>query len=554
MSALKPLKPHKKGYELLQDPLTNRSSGFTEAERKKYHLRGLLPAAVESPKLQLERELRNLRSKETDLEKYIFLMELLNRNEALFYNLIANNVKECMPLVYTPTVGAACENYSHIFTKPRGLYISILDKGHIREIVHNWPRDDVKAIVFTDGERILGLGDQGINGMGIPVGKLQLYVACAKIPYWQTLPVQIDNGTNRKEYIEDPLYMGLKRERTRGKEFEDLIEEFMHEAQKRWGKTVLLQFEDFGNSTAFGLLENTRHRYTVFNDDIQGTACVALGGVVASLKVDGAPSLLKDHRILFLGAGEAGTGIGSLIAFAISKEDGVSDTEARKNIWFVDSKGLITAERAKAEKLAHHKIPWAHDAKFDGPTKEFIDCVKAVKPTMIVGVSAQPGKFTEEVIREMAALNEVPIIFALSNPTKKCECTAQQAYDWTDQRAIFASGSPFGVVESGGQRFEPGQGNNAYIFPGLALGVISAKAKEIPEDLFYLTACGLAEQVTEEDYARGSMYPKLELIQDISFKLAEKVAAACFEKGIATAKKTNDLAKLIKQHQFDTSM
>ena len=553
--AAKPLAVHKNGVELLRDPLINRGSGFTAAERKKHHLRGLLPAAVETPELQLERELRNLRSKDTDLDKYIFLMELLNRNEALFYNLIVNNIKECMPLVYTPTVGAACENYSHIFTQPRGLYISIKDKGHVMEILKNWRTTDVKAIVFTDGERILGLGDQGVNGMGIPVGKLQLYCACARIPYWQCLPVQIDNGTNRKEYLEDPLYMGLKQERTRGKEFDDLIEEFMSSCQKHFGKTCLLQFEDFGNSTAFHLLENSRERYTTFNDDIQGTACVALAGVIAALKVDGCPSLLKDHRILFFGAGEAGTGIGSLIAYAIAKEDGVSIEEARKNIWFCDSKGLITAQRAKSEKLPHHKAPWAHDASsFEGDLTKFIGAVKAVGPTMIVGVSAQPGKFDQEVVEYMAKINERPVIFALSNPTKKCECTAEQAYTWTNGKCIFASGSPFGTVQAAGQTFEPGQGNNAYIFPGLALGVIAAQAVKIPEDLFYITAVGLADLVTEDDYARGSMYPKLELIQDISFKLACRVVQECFKLKIARHSKTKHIEKLVRSCQFDTSL
>lgn len=538
---------HKHGKELLWDPKQNKGSGFTEGERQKLKIHGLLPHAVETLDLQIERELRNLRNKPDRLEKYVFLMELLNRNETLFYRLIVENIKECMPLVYTPTVGEACQKYSHIFSQPKGIYISIKDKGNVKKILENWHTKNVKAIVFTDGERILGLGDLGINGMGIPVGKLQLYSACAGIPPSQCLPVVIDNGTNTQKYIDDPLYMGLKQPRVRGKEFDDLIEEFMSSCQQVFGPSVLLQFEDFGNSTAFGLLENTRDRYTTFNDDIQGTACVALAGVIASLKVDGAPSRLADHRIVFFGAGEAGIGIGTLIAYAISREDGVSMEEARKNIWYIDSKGLITEARHKASELKHHKVPFAHDASaYGGGLVELEDIVKAVKPTMLVGVSAQAGKFSPAVLKAMADINEVPIIFALSNPTSKCECTAQEAYDNTDQRCVFASGSPFGTVTSGGKTFEPGQGNNAYIFPGLALGVIAAKAKKIPEDLFYETAVCLANQVTKEDYKRGSLYPKLELIREVSMKIAVGVAESCYKLKLAREKKHKNLEKFIK--------
>eukprot|EP00510_Aplanochytrium_minuta_P007949 CAMPEP_0184039560 /NCGR_PEP_ID=MMETSP0955-20130417/53314_1 /TAXON_ID=627963 /ORGANISM="Aplanochytrium sp, Strain PBS07" /LENGTH=549 /DNA_ID=CAMNT_0026328829 /DNA_START=149 /DNA_END=1798 /DNA_ORIENTATION=+ len=541
------MKTHKLGKDVLLDPKLNKGSGFTHQERKHLKIHGLVPHAVETLELQLERELRNLRMKPNDLEKYVYLMELLNRNETLFYRLVVDNIKECMPLVYTPTVGAACESYSHIFSQPKGIYISIKDKGNVKQILENWPTKNVKAIVFTDGERILGLGDLGINGMGIPVGKLQLYSACAGIPPSQCLPVVIDNGTETEKYLKDPLYMGLKQKRVRGKEFNDLIEEFMSSCQQVFGPSVLLQFEDFGNSTAFGLLEQTRDRYTTFNDDIQGTACVALAGVIASLKINGAPSKLADHRILFFGAGEAGIGIGSLIAYAISHEDGVSEEQARKNIWFVDSQGLITEQRHKTSSLKHHKVPFAHDASaYSGDLVELEDIVKSLKPTMIVGVSAQPGKFTEGVIRAMADINQVPIIFALSNPTHKCECTAQEAYDYTNQRCVFASGSPFGTVSSGGKTFEPGQGNNAYIFPGLALGVIAAKAKKIPESLFYETAVCLAGQVTKDDYARGSIYPKLERIREVSFNIAVGVAQSCYKLNLAREKKHKHIDKYIR--------
>eukprot|EP00511_Aplanochytrium_stocchinoi_P011247 CAMPEP_0204864248 /NCGR_PEP_ID=MMETSP1348-20121228/3922_1 /ASSEMBLY_ACC=CAM_ASM_000700 /TAXON_ID=215587 /ORGANISM="Aplanochytrium stocchinoi, Strain GSBS06" /LENGTH=508 /DNA_ID=CAMNT_0052014821 /DNA_START=57 /DNA_END=1583 /DNA_ORIENTATION=- len=503
--------------------------------------------------LQLKRELKNLRAKPDNLEKYVYLMEILGRNETLFYRLVVENIKECMPLVYTPTVGEACQKYSHIWSKPRGIYISIKDRGNVRKILQNWHTKDVKAIVFTDGERILGLGDLGVNGMGIPVGKLQLYSACAGIPPSQCLPVVIDNGTNTEEYLKDELYMGLKQSRVRGKEFEDLIEEFMIAATKTFGPSVLLQFEDFGNSTAFGLLEKTRKRFNTFNDDIQGTACVALGGILASLKIEGAPSKLIDHRIVFLGAGEAGIGIGELIAYAIHERDGISVSEARKNIWYLDSQGLITEARDKAEKLPHHKHRFAHDASaFKGPLSSLEDAVRQIKPTMIIGVSAQPGTFTKQVCKLMAENNKVPIIFALSNPTHKCECSAQEAYDWTKGKCVFASGSPFGTITSHGRTFEPGQGNNAYIFPGLALGVIAAEAKRIPESLFYDTAVCLAEQVTDKDYLRGSLYPKLEKIREVSLNIAVGVADSCFKLNIARVKEQpKDTRKWIQSKMTD---
>lgn len=538
----------KTGRDRILDPQLNRGSAFTEAERSEYKLEGLLPKAVETERLQLKRELSNLKKKPNNIEKYVFLMELLNRNERLFYKLIVENIKYCMPLVYTPTVGEACQKYSNIWSQPRGIYISIEDKGNVVNLLKNWPTRDIKAIVFTDGERILGLGDLGVNGMGIPVGKLQLYSACAGIPPRQCLPVCIDNGTNEeKNYLENEFYMGLRQPRVRGEEFEELIEEFMSAAQEVFGRSVLLQFEDFGNSTAFRLLELTQERYTTFNDDIQGTACVALGGMIAALKVDGTPDQLADHRTVFLGAGEAGTGIGSLIAYAIAREDGVSIKEARKNIWFCDSKGLITSNRLNNSDrpLAHHKEPWAHDASaFTSDGKmSFLEAIKAIKPTAIVGVSAMPSQFTKEVCEFMAEINEVPVIFALSNPTHKCEVTAKDAYTWTKGKCIFASGSPFGTVKAAGKTFEPGQGNNAYIFPGVALGVIAAEATVIPEDLFYIAAVCLAEQVSPTDYARGSIYPRLEDIRKVSFTIAVAVAEACYDMEITLNAKPADLNK-----------
>eukprot|EP00924_Labyrinthula_sp_SR-Ha-C_P005824 snap_masked-scaffold_14-processed-gene-6.19-mRNA-1 protein AED:0.01 eAED:0.01 QI:0/-1/0/1/-1/1/1/0/556 len=540
----------KYGAEVLNTPSLNKGSAFSNKEREKLRLKGLLPAAVESMDLQLKRELRNLRSKPNNLEKYVYLAELLNRNQTLFYRLLVENIKECMPIVYTPTVGSACIDFSAIWSQPRGIYVSIKDKGNVISILQRWKMHQpvVKAIVFTDGERILGLGDLGVNGMGIPIGKLQLYSACAGVNPDHCLPVCIDNGTNNQNLIDDELYLGLKKPRTRGKVFNELILEFMEGCQKIFGRNVLMQFEDFGNSTAFGLLEMTKNRFTTFNDDIQGTACVAVAGILASLKAPKTFNTLAEHKVLFLGAGEAGTGIGELLAYSIAKETGKTLSEARKRIFFVDSKGLVTKARKKSEKLAHHKIPFAHKTN---DCKTLLEAVKLIRPTVIIGVSAQPKTFTKEVITTMQSQCKEkgvnPIIFALSNPTVKCECTAQEAYDWTNGNCIFASGSPFGVVSSNGKTFEPGQGNNAYIFPGLALGVIAAEASSIPEDLFYLTAKGLSEMVQEEDIQRGSMYPKLEDIRAVSEKLAIKVAHACVEMGIAGVPKNSDVEKLVKE-------
>nr|UIX35725.1 MAE [Schizochytrium sp.] len=561
--------------ERLRNPHFNKGTSFTQEERAQYGVLGLVPSVEESMELQTKRELQHLRRKTSDIEKYEFLMGLLDRNVQLFYKLVTENISECMPLVYTPTVGQACQEFHLIYTQPRGLYVSLNDLGNVQALVDNWPEDNVTTIVMTDGGRILGLGDLGANGLGIPQGKLQLYSACAGIPHHQCLPVILDVGTNNESLLEDELYMGLRQKRERGETYDHLVKEFMQAAQKRWGRSLLIQFEDFDNTNAFRLLEETRHSYTTFNDDIQGTAAVSLAGVLASLRVtsevDGGKNKLRDHTFVFLGAGEAGTGIANLIAHAIQEEavdDGeepISEAEARRKIWLVDSKGLVTKTRNDNGELQHHKIDFAHEitddlieavkgTEFevkDGRVTSLEQAVHMLKPSALIGVSAIPRTFTQSIVEYMAEINEVPLIFALSNPTSQAECTAEQAYNWSSGRAIFVSGSPFDPVDVELESGEvvtkyPGQGNNAYIFPGLGLGVLAAKATTIPNELLYVSAQALAEQVVDEDLDGGRMYPHLSHIREVSAKIGVRVADRAFKLAIASAKRPEDLDAYVR--------
>ena len=442
-----------RGVKILHDPVRNKGTAFTDAERDELNLRGLLPPRVHSMAVQELRVLANIREKTSDLEKYLYLIALQDRNENLFYRVVMNNIEEMMPLIYTPTVGKACQEFQHIYRRPRGFYVTMEDKGKIKEILKNWPHKDARIIVVTDGERILGLGDLGADGMGIPIGKLSLYTACAGIPPTQCLPVMFDVGTNNEELLNDPLYNGLERRRVRGKEYDELFAEFI-DAAKEVFPGILIQIEDFGNTNAFRLLKQYRDTTCLFDDDIQGTGAVAVAGLIASMRITGAK--LSDQRVLFLGAGEAGIGIADVFVAAL-REEGMPEDEARKHCWFVDSRGLLCAGR---DNIAVHKEPYAHEHEY---IDNLLDAVKALKPTALLGLSGQPQTFTKEVVEAMAAHNERPIIFALSNPTSQAECTAEQAYTWTDGQAIFASGSPFDAVKLGNRLLVPGQGNNAYI-------------------------------------------------------------------------------------------
>ncbi len=529
------------GHQLINDPTLNKGTAFTAEERIALGLQGLLPPGINTMEQQVKRVMGNYNRKTTDLERYIFLVALQDRNQTLFYRVLSEHLEEMLPIIYTPTVGLACQQFVHIFRRPRGIFVSTQNKGHLSDLLRNWPNRSVKVIVLTDGERILGLGDLGVAGMGIPVGKLSLYTAAAGInPSW-CLPVTIDVGTNNPDLLKDPLYFGIKSKRIRGEAYDALIEEFMTAVQNNF-PNVLIQFEDFGNVNAFRLLEKYRDRACTFNDDIQGTASVALAGLYAALRITGAK--LTDQRILFLGAGEAGTGIGELMVSALMDE-GLEEKDARRGCWFVDSKGLIVNSR---QNLAEHKQRFAHEHE---PVSDFLGAVKALRPTAIIGVSGSADAFSRPVLEAMAEINERPIVFALSNPTANSECTAEQAYSWTRGRAVFASGSPFDPVTIDGRQHVPGQGNNAYIFPGVGLGVVSTKARHVTNDMFLAAARILAAQVTDSDLSQGCIYPPLSKIRDISAKIAMAIAELVFDKDLTNLPRPNDMRAMIRSNMWE---
>ncbi len=530
-----------RGVDLLHNPLLNKGSAFTEAERDALGLHGLLPPRPTTMDEQVIRVLDNYRSKPNDLERHIFLASLLDRNETLFYRVVIDNLDQMMPIIYTPIVGLACQKYGHIFRRTRGLYVGADDRGRVREVLANWPQPDVRAIVVTDGERILGLGDLGANGIGIPIGKLSLYTACAGVHPGLTLPVMLDVGTENMDLLEDALYMGLRRRRVRGAEYDALIEEFVTAANERW-PGVLIQFEDFGNQNAFRILEKYRDRVCSFNDDIQGTSAVTLAGIYSALRISRGD--LKKQKFLFLGAGEAGVGIADLIVAALV-EQGVPVNEARKQCWLVDSKGLVVASR---NDLQAHKRNYAHDAS---PAPDLLSAIRALKPTGLIGVSGRPGTFTKDVVEAMAALNERPIVFALSNPTANSECTAEEAYRWSGGRAMFASGSPFMPVLMNGKQFVPGQANNAYVFPGIALGIIASRTSRVTDEMFAEAARTLAQQVSKEALGEGLLFPPLASIRDVSVKIAMAVAKVAFDRQLATVSRPKDMEEFIRKQVFE---
>ncbi|KAE7998671.1 hypothetical protein FH972_003190 [Carpinus fangiana] len=482
------------GYSLLRDPQYNKGLAFNEKERDAHYLRGLLPPIVVSQQLQVKKLMQSIRNYEVPLQKYIAMMELQERNERLFYKLLIDNVEELLPIVYTPTVGEACQKYGSIFKRPQGLYISLKEKGKILEVLKNWPERSIQVIVVTDGERILGLGDLGCQGMGIPVGKLSLYTALGGVRPSSCLPITIDVGTNNEQLLKDEFYIGLRQKRATGQEYSELLHEFMTAAKQNYGEKVLIQFEDFANHNAFELLAKYGTTHLVFNDDIQ-----------------------------------AGTGIAELIALEMAKQTKAPVEETRKKIWLVDSKGLIVSSRK--DSLQHFKKPWAHEHE---PVKDLLSAVKVIKPTVLIGSSGVGKTFTKEVIEAMTSCNDKPLILALSNPTSQSECTAEEAYTWSKGRAIFASGSPFDPVEYNGKTFVPGQSNNAYIFPGFGLGIVISGAIRVHDEMLLAASEALAGQVTKEIIEKGLIYPPFSSIRKISAQIAASVAAKAYEIGVAT--------------------
>ena len=529
-----------KGSQILHEPLLNKGTGFTAKERKSLDLVGLLPPTILTIEEQKDRIMENFHAKQDELEKYIFMIALQDRNETLFYRTVIDEIETMMPIIYTPIVGKACQKYGQIFRRPRGLFISANDRGNINSLLGNWPNPHVDVIVVTDGERILGLGDLGAHGMGIPVGKLSLYTACAGIDPARCLPIMLDVGTDNEDLREDPLYIGITQKRLRGNEYDDLMDEFMEEVGSVFPDT-LIQFEDFANVNARRLLNKYRNDFRMFNDDIQGTAAVTLAGLMATQSIT--DRKLQDETLMFYGAGTAGMGIAELFVSALEK-DGISEDEARSKCWFIDSQGLVVKER---KGLNRSKLSFAH---YHAPVKNMLDIINTVKPTALIGVSGQSQSFSKPVLQAMARINERPIIFALSNPTSMSECTAEQAYGWTEGRCVFASGSPFESVTMNGESFTPGQGNNAYIFPGVGLGAVISRSRTVPDTLFLVAAEILSSMVTDENISSGQIYPSLSSIQEVSKNIALAVARQAEKDGLVGSKLPNDLDQHIDKYIY----
>src|SRR6516162_5463009 len=531
---------HRAGYDILRDPRLNKGTAFTEAERRKYRLEGLLPPTVTNIDLQAARRHTEITNLDNDLQKYLVLSDLQGRNETLFYKVVMSDPATYMPLVYTPTVGEACQKFAHIFREARGMFLPISARGRIRELLGNWPEKDVRFIVVTDGERILGLGDLGAGGMGIPIGKLALYTACAGVPPQYCLPVVLDVGTNNPVLHDDPLYLGLRHNRVRVEEYMAFIDEFVDAVQSLYPKCCI-QWEDFANINAVPILARYGDKICTYNDDIQGTAGIALAGIFAALRITG--QKMTEQRLLFLGGGSAGTGIAELISQAMALE-GMDIREARRRNALFDINGLLVNSRTD---LTDFQKPFARDRS---PVSTFVEAVRALRPTGIIGVSAVPKLFTREVIEAMAEINERPVIFPYSNPTSRSECTAEEAYRWSGGRAVFASGSPFPPVEIAGRKFVPGQGNNVYIFPAMGMAVFATEATRVTEGMFLVAAKAVAEQVTDEDLATGLIYPPQRTILDASLHVAERVAAYIFDNGLARVPRPSDIGALIRARAY----
>ncbi len=532
--------PKPTGYALLHNPRLNKGTAFTEPERRKYGLEGLLPPAVTNIGLQIARRHTEIATLDNDLQKYLVLSDLQARNETLFYAVLMSDPATYMPLVYTPTVGEACQKFAHIFRSARGMYLPISARGRIREILGNWPDKDVRFIVVTDGERILGLGDLGAGGMGIPIGKLALYTACAGVPPQYCLPIVLDVGTNNQVLLDDPLYLGLRQNRVRGDEYMAFVDEFVTAVQALFPKCCI-QWEDFANINAVPILERYRDQICTYNDDIQGTAGIALAGILAALRIT--KGKLTDQRFLFLGGGSAATGIAELIGQAMAME-GADIGEARRRNALFDINGLLVSSRTD---LAEFQKPFAQHRE---PVSTFVEAIKALKPTGIIGVSTVPKLFTRQVIEAMAEINERPIIFPYSNPTSRSECTAEEAYRWSEGRAVFASGSPFPPVEIAGHKFVPGQGNNVYIFPAMGMAVFATEATRVTEEMFIVAAKAVAEQVTDEDLAVGLIYPPQSRILEASLHVAERVATYIFDKDLARVPRPAEIGSLIRTRAY----
>jgi len=541
-------------FNLIRNPLSNRGTAQSIEDRCNNKTYGIIPSAVETLEQQSARCLEQVRSKSSDLERYIYLSNLRNSNVTLFYRLLMDNFEELVPIVYTPTVGEACVKFSHIYNPANcdGLYISIKDKGNVSKVLDNWPYPDPDITVVTDGSRILGLGDLGINGMGIPIGKLSLYIGAAGINPLRTLPITLDLGTNTPKHLEDPMYIGLRQNRPEDPEFFEFLDEVMDALSAKW-PNLIIQHEDFSGVHAFALLDRQRSKYSMFNDDIQGTGAVILSGLINAFRESGVP--LKDQKILFLGAGSAGVGVAKQICEHFVKAGNMTFDEARNHFWFVDTKGLVTFDRG--DQLAKHKTIFARKDNNGQQFKDLKSTLEYVKPTCLIGLSTQGGAFTSEIIKRMAELNKKPIIFPLSNPLKNSECSFESAMHYSDGKVIFASGSMFPpYTDPISQKvYYPSQGNNMYVFPGIGLGAILSQASTISDSMIYTSAVALANTLTDEEKSAGLLYPRLTRINEVSTKISAEVMKEAVQEGVAKNKEvidlvnTNDDAKLISYIQ-----
>lgn len=528
------------GEALLHDSAENRSTAFTQRERDARGLTGLLPPAVESLETQVDRCVLQLAKKPNDLERYIYLSQLCDENQTLFYKLISSDPLRLIPILYAPTVGAACLEFGHIYRKPRGIYVSIEQRGSIREVLSHWPVKDVRFICVTTGERILGLGDLGANGMGVPIGKLQLYTACASVPPSVLLPVLLDCGTNNEKLLADPLYLGVKRRRPLAEELDSLVEEFVLAVQDLHPRCCI-HFEDWKSADAVRLLAKYADRVACYDDDIQGTGGVVLAGVYTALKIT--QGRLEDQCFLFFGAGSAAIGSADMIVAALRLQ-GLSAEEARARIWMFDVDGLLEPSR---KGLTPEQSPYAHP---HGPTASLLDAVKTIKPSVLVGLSSAPKSFTQEVVEAMTEQHPRPVIFALSLPTSKLECTAEDTYRWSGGKALYAAGVQLDPVKLGGETLLPGQANNFLIFPAVGLAVYATEAKRVPQELYIEAAKALADQVTPEQRGQGMLYPPQADMRAVAIQTAIAVAKKVFELNLARVEEPGNIPVWIHSHLY----
>jgi malate dehydrogenase (oxaloacetate-decarboxylating)(NADP+) len=530
----------KRGIELLHDPSLTKSTAFSEAEKQALGLVGLVPDITETDEIQLQRVNLQLAQKPTDLERYIYLINLLDHDERLFYRTVMSDPARFLPIVYDPTIGEACLKFGHIYRQPRGMYLSITRRGKVKEILKNWPQRDVRFICVTDGGRILGLGDLGANGAGIPIGKLQLYTACAGVPPQYLLPMYLDAGTNNEQYLHDPLYLGMRKPRPATEDLYSFVDEFVQAVQEVFPKCCI-HFEDWTGKDAVHLLKRYRDKYCVYNDDVQGTAGITLAGMINAAKVKG--TKLKDEKYLFLGAGSAGIGLADLLCSALVKQ-GMSLKEAQSQVYMFDINGLLESTR---KDLFDFQLPYAHQ---HAPTRDFVAAIENIKPTTIIGVSTIGGAFNQKVIEAMTRINERPVILALSNPTEHAECTPEQAYTWSKGKAIYAAGVQFPPVHYNGQTFLPGQANNFYIFPAVGMAIFATQAKRVTDEMFIEAGQAVADQVPPELLKQGLLYPLQSNILESEIQTAARVAKLVFDSNLATVPRPTDMIAFISEHVY----